>query len=87
MDIIRDFWQLIVAGVAAFIWLIRLEARGIANSAEVRRLWAQRKEDLASSEARRAEDRASAKESRDRVDARLDVIGSDVKQLLRGLGK
>ena len=75
-DILRDFWLLIVAGVSSVAWLIRLEARGIANAAEVRRLWAQRKEDM-----------EAAKDSRDRMDRRLDEIGSDIKTILRGMDK
>lgn len=75
-DILRDFWFLIVAGVSSVAWLIRLEARGIANAAEVRRLWAQRKEDM-----------DAAKDSRDRMDRRLDEIGSDIKTILRGMDK
>lgn len=75
-DILRDFWFLIVAGVSSVAWLIRLEARGIANAAEVRRLWAQRKEDM-----------DAAKDSRDRMDRRLNEIGSDIKTILRGMDK
>jgi hypothetical protein len=58
------------------VWLVRLEARGLSNTAEIKRLWTQRKEDL-----------QSAKDSRDRTDKRLDEIGQDIKTLLRGLDK
>ena len=36
---IRTFWPIAVAVIAAIVWLIRLEARGISNGAEIRRLW------------------------------------------------
>lgn len=75
-EAIKEFWFLIVAGVSAVAWLIRLESRGIANAAEIKRLWHQRKEDM-----------DAAKESRDRVDKRLDEIGADIKTLLRELKK
>lgn len=75
-DLIRDFWGVIVGGLAAIVWLVRLEARGISNAAEVRRLWAQRREDM---EAQR--------EQREEANKMLTEIRSDVKDLLRGIGK
>ena len=75
-DTIRTWWPVAVTVIAAIAWLIRLEARGISNGTEIKRLWSQRKEDM-----------AAAKDSRDRVDHRLDEIGSDIKTLLRGMGK
>jgi hypothetical protein len=56
------------------VWLVRLEARGLANDAEVKRLWTQRKEDL-----------QAAKDSRDRTDKQLDEISADIKAILRGM--
>ena len=73
---IRTFWPIAVAVIAAIVWLIRLEARGISNGTEIKRLWSQRREDM-----------EAAKESRDRMDRRLDEIASDIKTLLRGMGK
>ena len=75
-DMIRTWWPVAVSVIAAIAWLIRLEARGISNGAEIKRLWSQRKEDM-----------DAAKDSRDRMDRRLDEIGSDIKTLLRGMGK
>ena len=75
-EMIRTFWPIAVAVIAAIVWLIRLEARGISNGAEIRRLWSQRREDM-----------EAAKESRDRMDRRLDEIASDIKTLLRGMEK
>jgi hypothetical protein len=75
-DMIRTWWPVAVTCAATIVWLIRLEARGISNGAEIKRLWSQRKEDM-----------EAAKDSRDRMDRRLDEIGSDIKTLLRGMGK
>lgn len=75
-DLIRDFWGVIIGALAAVVWLVRLEARGISNAAEVRRLWAQRKEDL-----------DAQREQREEANKMLTEIRSDVKDLLRGLGK
>jgi len=76
MDFLREFWGVFVAAIAGVSWLIRLEARSIANGAEIKRLWTQRKEDM-----------EAAKDSRDRMDRRLDEIGQDIKTLLRGMDK
>ena len=75
-DVIRTWWPVAVTVIAAIAWLIRLEARGISNGTEIKRLWSQRKEDM-----------GAAKDSRDRMDRRLDEIGSDIKTILRGMGK
>jgi len=75
-DTIRTWWPVAVTVIAAIAWLIRLEARGISNGTEIKRLWSQRKEDM-----------GAARDSRDRMDRRLDEIGSDIKTLLRGMDK
>lgn len=76
MDAIRDYWAVATTAFGAVVWLVRLEARGITNAADIKRLWTQRKEDL-----------QSAKDSRDRTDKLLDDIAKDIKLLLRGLDK
>ena len=75
-EIIRDFWAIIATAIGVIVWLIRLEARGIANAADIKRLWSQRKEDM-----------EAAKDSRDRMDRRLDEISTDIKTILRGMAK
>jgi len=75
-EMIRTFWPIGAAVLAVVVWLIRLESRGISNAAEVKRLWAQRKEDM-----------QAARDSRDRMDRRLDEIGGDIKTILRGMSK
>jgi hypothetical protein len=73
IDIIQDFWALMMAFVAIVVWQVRLEARGLANEREIRRLWAQRREDM-----------DVAKEHRDQQNAMLTEIRADVKRLLLG---
>ena len=75
-DMIRTFWPIAAATLAVIVWLIRLESRGVANAAEIKRLWTQRKEDM-----------EAAKDSRDKSDKRLDEIGQDIKEILRGMAK
>ena len=75
-EMIRTWWPVAITVIAAIAWLIRLEASGISNGTEIKRLWSQRREDM-----------EAAKESRDRMDRRLDEIASDIKTLLKGMAK
>jgi hypothetical protein len=70
--ILSKFGWLIGAAIAAIVWLVRLEAVALSNNNEIKRLWAQRKEDL-----------RSAKEARDESNKMLSEIRQDVKDLLR----
>jgi hypothetical protein len=67
-----DLWPIVVGLVAALFWLSRLEWRGLQNSAEIKRLWSQRKEDL-----------ESAQRARDETNKILDEIRKDIKELLK----
>jgi hypothetical protein len=73
-DILQEWWAVIIAFITSIVWLVRLEARGIYNGAEIRRLWIQRKEDL-----------ESAKEGRELMNKRLDIIGADIKTILSSM--
>lgn len=70
-ELLNEFWALIAAGLAGLVWLVRLEARGISNEREIKRLWEQRREDM-----------AAAKEAREATNATLAEIRADVKALL-----
>jgi guanylate kinase len=71
-EIIKDFWGVILALITLGVWLVRLESRGVANASEIKRIWTQRKEDM-----------DAAKENRDLVNAKLNEMSADIKQLLR----
>lgn len=72
MDDYLALWPVFVGFVAALMWLSRLEWRGLQNSAEIKRLWGQRKEDL-----------ESAQRARDETNKILDEIRKDIKELLK----
>lgn len=75
MDVLREWWGLVMAGVAGLLWLSRLEWRSLQNEAEIKRMWAQRKEDL-----------ASAQRARDETNEILREMQRDIKQLLQQQG-
>jgi len=76
MDVLREWWGLVMAGVAGLFWLSRLEWRGLQNEAEIKRLWSQRKEDL-----------ASAQVARNETNEILRELQRDIKQLLQQRNK
>lgn len=71
MELLRDYWEIIIAGVALVAWSIRLEAKANENSKEIRRIWVQRAEDL-----------AAHKEAREATNVLLTELRNDVKILL-----
>ena len=62
--------------VTLIVWLIRLEARAMDNTKEIRRLWHQRREDLEAS-----------KQARDDTNRMLAEIRDDIKALISKVGK
>lgn len=76
MEIIKDWWAFILAGVGLVAWSIRLESQTKANTAEIARIWRQRAEDLAAH-------RAAREETNDL----LAEMRADIKTLLSRMGK
>ncbi len=72
MELLKEWWALVVGAVATVFWLSRLEWRGLQNEAEIKRLWSQRKEDL-----------ESAQNSRQETNDMLKEIRDDIKNLLK----
>lgn len=72
---LMKFWPIVLFIVGAIGWLLRLEARGINNSREIKRLWEVRKEDQRHNELQMSE-----------IKADLTTIMSDIKRILeRGM--
>lgn len=69
-------WKVAAAVVAFLVWLVRLEAKGLQNEREIKRLWNQRKEDL-----------DAAREDRQRIHDILTEIQQDIKALIAKVGK
>jgi hypothetical protein len=72
VDLIKDWWGVIMAALAGLFWLSRLEWRSVQNQADIDRLWRQRKEDL-----------ENAQHSRDETARMLTEMRSDIKTLLQ----
>lgn len=70
-EMLLDWWGVIAAFIAAGGWFFRLEQRGISNEKEIRRLWEQRKEDL-----------ANAAQAREETASMLREIRHDIKTLI-----
>ena len=76
MDLLLTFWPIILGFIAFLVWLIRLEARSVENSKEIKRLWNQRKEDMEMS-----------RQSREDTNKMLAEIRDDIKALIAKVGK
>lgn len=76
MELVLQFWPVVVGFVALGAWLIRLEARAMDNTKEIRRLWNTRKEDLESAKAARDDTNHMLKEIRDDIKALIAKVGS-----------
>jgi hypothetical protein len=76
MELIKEYWGLIVAFIAYVLWLGRLEGRANSNTRDLEKLEKRL-------EKQRNEDMASNKSYRDDVKATLNDIQQDIKQLLR----
>lgn len=70
-EAVIKYWPIAVAFVGFVAWLVRLEARSIGNTQEIKRLQAQRREDLEAHRAARAETNAMLAEIRDDIKAIL----------------
>jgi len=75
MDLLIQFWPIVLGFVALIVWLVRLEARAMDNTKEIKRLWNQRREDLESS-----------KQARDDTNKMLAEMRDDIKSLLVAMG-
>ena len=76
MDLLVQFWPIVLGFVALIVWLVRLEARAMDNTKEIKRLWNQRREDLESSKQARDDTNKMLAEMRDDIKSLLIAIGS-----------
>jgi hypothetical protein len=75
-ETLLQFWPVALGFVGFLVWLIRLEARSVENTKEIRRLWYQRKED-----------QEAAKQARDDTNQMLKEIRDDIKSLIMQVGR
>lgn len=76
MEVVLVYWPIFMAFLAFLIWLIRLEARSVENTKEIKRLWNQRREDM-----------DAAKAAREDTNKMLAEIRDDIKSLIAKVGK
>ena len=73
---ILKFWPVVLGFIGFLVWLIRLEARSVENTKEIKRLWNQRREDLEASKAAREDTNRMLAEIRDDIKALIAKVGS-----------
>lgn len=75
MDLLVQFWPIVVGFVALTVWLVRMEARAMDNTKEIKRLWHQRREDLEASNRAREDTNQMLAEIRDDIKALIAKVG------------
>ena len=73
---ILKLWPILIGFIGFLVWLIRLEARSVENTKEIKRLWNQRKEDQEASRQSREDTNAMLAEIRDDIKALIAKTGS-----------
>lgn len=83
LEVIKEYWAVIVGFVALIAWAVRLEAGVKQAQSDIRGLWKQRNEDLEASK----EARTETNRFLERLDAKMDMafneFRSDIKTLLQ----
>ena len=74
-EAILKFWPIFLGFVGFLVWLIRLEARSVENTKEIKRIWNQRREDMEASKAAREDTNAMLAEIRDDIKALIAKVG------------
>lgn len=86
-EIALKYWHAIIGIIAIIVWLVRIEARTLANARDSDKRDEAVRRELTHMEARfdkqRAEDLARRQERDARIDERLDEIARDIKELLK----
>ena len=74
MEIIKDWWAVIVALAGIVVWAVRVESGMKGNRGEIQRLWKQREEDIQNAKESREETNKLLREMReDQREARNDI--------------
>lgn len=75
MEVVLQFWPVFLGFIAFLVWLIRLEARSVENTKEIKRLWNQRREDMDATKAAREDTNKMLAEIRDDIKALIAKVG------------
>ena len=75
MEVVLQFWPVFLGFIAFLVWLIRLEARSVENTKEIKRLWNQRREDMDVTKAAREDTNKMLAEIRDDIKALIAKVG------------
>ena len=87
MEVLKEYWAMIMAFVALVVWVVRLEAGMKQNAADIRGLWKQRNEDMEASKEARAETNRFLERLDQKMDMAFTEFRSDIKVLLQRKGE
>ena len=75
LDPLKEWWSVIVGVIASLGWLMRLDGQVRLMSREIVRIWAVR-----------AEDQRSQEKALERIEAAIDGLRTDLKDVLKTRG-
>ena len=79
----KDAWAVLLGLGGLVVWFVRLEARAKSNSADVKRYREELKDHIRDQKERRAEDLAAQQRDHQAVQAQLNSIHKDIRELLQ----
>ena len=86
-EVLVHYWHIVLGAVLGLTWLVRLEMRSVQNTKNHERDFLELKREIKDLETRlvsqRNEDVETRKENSQKLDATLDIIQSDIKELLQ----
>jgi hypothetical protein len=83
MEVLSQYWQIIVTAVGIAVWGIRLEGQVKSVSNETKRLETQRSADLQAAEKSREATNAMLVRMDDKIERNFQEVRSDIKNLIR----
>lgn len=87
MELVKEYWAVVVGFVGLVVWAVRLEAGLKQNASDIRAIWKQRNEDIEAHRQARVETNDMLRRLDSKMDSAFGEFRSDIKALLqRGNG-
>lgn len=87
MELVKEYWAVVVGFVGLIVWAVRLEAGMKQNASDIRGLWRQRNEDIEAHRQARIETNALLQKLDAKMDAAFSEFRGDIKTLLQRKGE
>ena len=86
VELIKEYWAVVVGFVSLIAWAVRLESGMKQNASDIRGLWRQRDEDIQAHRHARIETNGLLQKLDAKMDAAFSEFRGDIKTLLQRKG-